>query len=350
MEIYGGRYHYTILLENGDVISWGDNQFHQAQVPAAVNEAAGIETIYAGANQNYAVTTDGELITWGLKGFLCGTDDLGREVTVASHNRVVAGMGSFANIWELAGGTLVGASDDAFSDYGITSDAQKIGDFSSLNAESIIALNPDFVILTGSNSGRGGGVAQTELADTLTAANIPVAYFKVSTFDDYLRMLRTCCDITGNEQAFAENGQAPADKIEQIRAKAEGKQAGSAVVLTTYSGGTRVQSSSTQTGVMLSELGAENIADSNKGLLSDYSLEALIEANPTTIFLLPMGDTDEAAQQALEDQTTANPAWAQLDAVKNNRVITLDPKLFQYKPNNNWDQAYQFLYDALYSE
>lgn len=38
------------------------------------------------------------------------------------------------------------------------------------------------------------------------------------------------------------------------------------------------------------------------------------------------------------------------DAVKNNRVITLDPKLFQYKPNNNWDQAYQFLYDALYSE
>ena len=180
------------------------------------------------------------------------TDDLGREVTVASHNRVVAGMGSFANIWELAGGTLVGASDDAFSDYGITSDAQKIGDFSSLNAESIIALNPDFVILTGSSSGRGGGVAQTELADTLTAANIPVAYFKVSTFDDYLRMLRTCCDITGDEQAFAENGQAPADKIEQIRAKAEGKQAGSAVVLTTYSGGTRVQSSSTQTGVMLS--------------------------------------------------------------------------------------------------
>ena len=259
------------------------------------------------------------------------TDDLGREVTVASHNRVVAGMGSFANIWELAGGTLVGASDDAFSDYGITSD-------------------PDFVILTGSSSGRGGGVAQTELADTLTAANIPVAYFKVTTFDDYLRMLRTCCDITGDEQAYAENGQAVADAINEIRAKAEGQQAGSAVVLTTYSGGTRVQSSSTQTGVMLSELGAENIADSNKGLLSDYSLEALIEANPRTIFLLPMGDSDEAAQKALEDQTTANPAWAQLDAVKNNRVVTLDPKLFQYKPNNNWDQAYQFLYDALYNE
>ncbi len=278
------------------------------------------------------------------------TDDLGREVTVASHERVVAGMGSFANVWELAGGALVGASDDAFSDYGITSDAQKIGDFSSLDAESIIALNPDFVILTGSSSGRGGGVAQTELADTLAAAHIPVAYFKVTTFDDYLHMLRICCDITGDEQAYAENGQKPADKIAEIRAKAEDKQAGSAVVLTTYSGGTRVQTSSTQTGTMLADLGVQNITDSDKGLLSDYSLEALIQDDPQTIFLLPMGSSDEAAQRALAEQTTAQPAWAQLSAVKNDRVVVLDPKLFQYKPNNNWDQAYQVLFDALYGE
>ncbi len=42
------------------------------------------------------------------------TDDLGNQVTVSSHERVVAGMGSFANIWELAGGTLVGASTSIF--------------------------------------------------------------------------------------------------------------------------------------------------------------------------------------------------------------------------------------------
>ena len=49
-------------------------------------------------------------------------------------------------------------------------------------------------------------------------------------------------------------------------------------------------------------------------------------------------------------QTTQNPAWAQLDAVKNDRVVTLDPQLFQYKPNAQWDQAYQVLFDALYGE
>lgn len=119
-----------------------------------------------------------------------------------------------------------------------------------------------------------------------------MAYFKVTTFDDYLRMLRTCCDITGDEQAYAENGQDPADRIAEICAKTEGKQAGSAVVLTTYSGGTRVQSSSTQTGTMLADLGAQNIADSDKGLLSDYSIEALIQDNrkPSSfcLWVIPM--------------------------------------------------------------
>lgn len=278
------------------------------------------------------------------------TDDLGNQVTVSSHERVVAGMGSFANIWELAGGTLVGASSDAFSDYHIKSDAKKVGDFSSLNAETIIALNPDFVILTGASSGRGGGVAQTDLKDTLQAAGIAVAYFNVTTFDDYLRMLKTCCDITCDTEAYEENGTDVAETIDAVKKKVEGKSAGSVAVLTTYSGGTRVQASSTQTGTMLAELGANNIADADKSLLSDYSLESLVKADPDFIFLLPMGDSDEAAQKALKDQTTANPAWNELSAVKKNRVITLDPKLFLYKPNNNWDDAYKELYEALYED
>ena len=278
------------------------------------------------------------------------TDDLSNQVTVSSHERVVAGMGSFANIWELAGGTLVGASSDAFSDYHIKSDAEKVGDFSSLNAETIIALDPDFVILTGANSGRGGGVAQTDLKDTLQTAGIAVAYFNVTTFDDYLRMLKTCCDITGDTEAYEENGAEIAKEIDVTKKKAEGKSAGSVAVLTTYSGGTRVQASSTQTGTMLAELGASNITDADKSLLSDYSLESLVKADPDFIFLLPMGDSDEAAQKALKDQTTANPAWNELSAVKTGRVITLDPKLFLYKPNNNWDDAYEELYEALYED
>ena len=161
---------------------------------------------------------------------------------------------------------------------------------------------------------------------------------------------RTCCDITGDTEAYEENGADVAESIDAIKNKTKGKSAGSVAVLTTYSGGTRVQASSTQTGTMLAELGASNITDVDKSLLSDYSLESLVKADPDFIFLLPMGDSDETAQKALEDQTTANPAWKELSAVKEGRVITLDPKLFLYKPNNNWDDAYKELYEALYED
>ena len=40
----------------------------------------------------------------------------------------------------------------------------------------------------------------------------------------------------------------------------------------------------------------------------------------------------------------------ELTAVKKGHVITLDPKLFLYKPNNNWDDAYEELYKALYED
>lgn len=79
VEIYGGRYHYTVLMENGEVVSWGDNHHGQSTVPASVNNED-IVTVFAGFYQNYAVTADGDLITWGLKGHLMGTDELGRDV------------------------------------------------------------------------------------------------------------------------------------------------------------------------------------------------------------------------------------------------------------------------------
>ncbi len=79
VEIYGGRWHYTALLENGDVISWGNNSHGETKVPEFVNKAQ-IETIFSGYFQNYAVTKEGKILTWGLKGYLLGTDNLGRDI------------------------------------------------------------------------------------------------------------------------------------------------------------------------------------------------------------------------------------------------------------------------------
>ena len=283
------------------------------------------------------------------------TDDLNFEVTVTNPTRVIACMGSFANTWELAGGTLIGASDDALADYALSSkDVTSIGDFTAPNLELILSLEPDFVLMTGSSTGRDGAASQTDLRDALASAGITVAYFNVTSFEDYLRMLKVCTSITERSDLFEENGLAVQERIEVIKeaALAGAKTAGeapTALLMTTYSGGTRVQNSSTMTGIMLAEIGAVNMADENPSLLRDFSLEAIIEINPSFIFVVPMGNDDEAAMKNLKEATEANPAWAALDAVQNGNYQTLDKTLFLYKPNNLWDKSYQTLFDLLYS-
>lgn len=281
------------------------------------------------------------------------TDDMGNEVTVDNPQRVVACMGSFANAWELAGGTLVGVSDDALTAAGWTiesPDVATVGDFTAVNLEAIMALNPDFVIMTSGTGGRGADSSQVDLRDALVGAGIPVAYFEVTTFDDYERLMRTFTDITGRADLYEQNVAKVAEAIDGIVGTVPAENPPTALLLTTFSGGTRVQSSGTQTGAMLADLGVNNLADENKSLLKDFSLEAVIEMDPDFIFVIPMGNDIEAAMRNLEEATAANPAWGSLSAVQNGRYITLDPTLYLAKPNAQWDAAYQGLFDNLYGQ
>lgn len=109
VELYGGIKHYTALLENGEVISWGSDVHGQSTVPASVDEKD-IETVFAGFYQNYAVTTEGETITWGLKGYAFGTDDLGRDILTRLVNagQVTMTVGAIAVIISLVIGIILG--------------------------------------------------------------------------------------------------------------------------------------------------------------------------------------------------------------------------------------------------
>lgn len=279
------------------------------------------------------------------------TDVLGNQVTVTKTDRVVATMGSFAGIWELAGGTLVGAPADGFQSYGIDKDkVASIGDFKAPNLEQIIGLEPDLVILTAARTGYAGAANQVALRETLEASGITTAYFEVTTFEDYLAMLKTCTEMLGTPERYEQYGASVATQIDNIKQQVPKDAHPSVIIMTTFSGGTRVSTSDSQTGVMLKELGAHNIVDDDKSLLKDFSFENVIAQNPDHIFVIPMGNDPQAAEKNFLDQTSQNPAWSTLDAVKQGNVHVLDHNLFLFKPNEEWGQAYQVLFDALYGE
>lgn len=272
------------------------------------------------------------------------TDSLGQELTVDNPQRVVSLMGSFSEVWVLAGGadTLVGTSHDTVDtrDLGIPKDIAIVGTYQNPNIEEIISLNPDLILLSSETTRTDSHVA---LKDALSGAGIPAAYFSVTHFEDYLNMLKICTDITGDAEAYETNGLAVQERIETIIAENRLEESPSVLFLITYSGGIRAQSSDTMTGRMLSDLGCKNIVDDYPSMLEDMSVEKIIETDPDYIFVIPMGNDDALADKALKETVESNPAWNSLSAVKNDRYIILPKDQFLYKPNAHWDESYAYL-------
>lgn len=276
------------------------------------------------------------------------TDSLGREVSVLRGTLDAAVLtGSFADVWTLAGGNVTATAKDAFEDFGlILPDAVNLGTVKEPNLELLFSVNPSFVIASSNTS------SNVELLPILESAGITVAYFEISTFDDYLNMLDICTNITGRKDLYEKNGVNVSDAI------AESKKAFSEedipeseknyLFLRASSGFIKAKGSDDYVlGGILKDLGYINLADSDESLLENLSIESIIKQNPHRIFIVSMGDDTDAAKKNVETMFSENPAWMSLSAVKSGRVHFMDKRLFSLKPNAKWGESYEVLTNLL---
>ena len=107
VDISGGRNHLVVVTEDGNAVAWGGNENNQAKVPA---KATNIAKLASGYYQNCIIKEDGSVVTWGLKGYLLGTDNLGRNVfyRILKGGQMTMTVGFIAVIIQFAIGILVG--------------------------------------------------------------------------------------------------------------------------------------------------------------------------------------------------------------------------------------------------
>ena len=108
VSLAGGRYHYVGLTDAGSVVAWGDNAFGQIKLPSSVSE--GITQIFSGFYQNYALDEDGNVHSWGLKGYVFGTDGLGRDILtrLVHGGKMTMTIGAIAVVISTVIGIIVG--------------------------------------------------------------------------------------------------------------------------------------------------------------------------------------------------------------------------------------------------
>jgi len=274
------------------------------------------------------------------------TDAMGYQVSLMSWNRVVSLYGSFAEVWLLAGGTLAGTTSDAVEerDLDLPADTAIVGTVKEPNLEEIIAAEPDFVILAADIAG------QADLHDALTAAAIPHAYYRTDTFAEYLAMLEQFCTFTGRQDLYEKNGLAVQTEIEAVLESVKGRPAPTALLIRAFSSGAKAKGADNLAGVILEDLGADNLVSRHESLLEELSMEEIMAADPDFLFITTMGSTDEAAMRYMAETFESNPAWGSLSAVKNGRYLLLPRDLFHYKPNARWGESYAYLANILYAD
>lgn len=276
------------------------------------------------------------------------TDDLNREVSINNPQRVAVLLGSFAHMWTLAGGEVIASADDAWEEFDInlSEDAVNLGHTKSISLEKLFGVQPDLIIASVNTR------IHIEWKDTLEKANIPVAYFSVNDFNDYLRVLKICTQITGRDDLYIKNGGNVKQEVESIIEESKQRVAdkGTYKVLSLRASASSVRAKNSYDNVlgeMLKNLGCINIADTNESLLENISIEYIIQEDPDFIFFVQQGNDLEGVKKNIDTFINQNPAWKNLTAVKENRVYIMDKSLYTLKPNNRWGEAYKKLEEIL---
>ena len=273
------------------------------------------------------------------------TDIYGNSANLNKHSKIVSCYGSSAECLMRAGLEPVGVTEDAIEDHGLrfSEDVKIVGTVKEINLEQLTQCDPDYVMLSADLS------AHLKLEESLKELGLSYGFFRIDTFSDYKDFMKTLCDISLRDDLYKENVTKPQENIEKILAKIPENQSKDFLLIRAYSSGIKAKGDDNLAGQLLKELGGKNIADSHPSILEDLSLEQIINDDPQFIFVSFMG-SEKAAKEYLKENFENNPAFSSLKAVKNSNYILLPKDLFHYKPNNRWDESYEYLAKILYPE
>lgn len=275
-------------------------------------------------------------------------DGRGQEVTINKNpQRAVVLYNSFLEVWMDNGGSVVGKLEPTVGqEIPGVEDAEIIGKLGAISVEKIISVEPDLIILNSTQK------SQLELIPSFEDVNIPVIAIDYVGLDDYLTMTRLFTALNGREDLFKSNALDIVEEIDNILSVIPEEQEHKILLIMASAKSVSARDSSSYVGMMLEDLNTINIADDSGGALStkNFSMEKILEEDPDFIFVQTTGSDLDATIDRLKEDTEANPAWASLSAVQNDRYIILPKDMYMLKANLRYAEAYENLATIIYPE
>jgi iron complex transport system substrate-binding protein len=265
------------------------------------------------------------------------TDDLGTEVTIeAEPQRIVSMAPNHTEILYALGlgDKVVGVTE--YCNY--PPDAQekpKVGGFSNIDLEQVVGLNPDLVL--------GTSIHAQNVGPALVERGLKVVLINPETVDDVLEKIVLVGRVAGREEAATTLADELRGRIEATMDKAQ--EAGNRPrVYWELSNDLYTAGPGSFIDDLITRAGGINIAADAQEQWPQLNLEVLILADPEVIVLAdhPYGETVEGVK--------ARPGWADISAVKNDRIVEILDDNLVSRPGPRMAEALEFVAKALHPE
>ena len=270
----------------------------------------------------------------------------GEEVTLKKHpKRTVIGYGSFAKVWDLAGGTAVGVPKLKEKDALPQSmrALPLIGLPTVPNPEKIALVKPDLVLLSSKLT------RHHAVASLLRQSGTDAVCVTYNNYHDFNALLDLFCRLNGKTVRQLPAAAKVTSEVETICAGVKGRKAPRCAIVFASANGFSLESDRTNTGVMAKMLGAENILKKSSRLRMSFSYEQLLLDDPEVIFIIMMG-SHKMLQEKFRNEFMSQPAWKEMKAAQSGRVHFLPTDLFLYLPGPDYPKAFRYLKNLLYPE
>lgn len=215
-------------------------------------------------------------------------------------------------------------------------DIPEIGSSFSLDFEKVLSVGTELLI--------GDYLFKDKIENLAKQYGIDTFYIDTSSYDKFLRDIEELGKKINKEKEASNLVQRFKDPLNNLSSVNKNLKV---AIISGTSESNMLATEESYVGSLVKALGVKNIV--NEIMVSDLgvqavnnyvnlNLEQLLVNQPDLILTFGHGNMDEA-NKSLEKLFEENPAWMNLEAVKNSKIYNLDSNLFGTSANINIDKA-----------
>ncbi|CEP42197.1 ABC transporter substrate-binding protein [Paraclostridium sordellii] len=267
-----------------------------------------------------------------------------KEETTEKKPSVVAATVSGAQVLDKLDANVVGVPTTKMTLPEKLKGLPEVGQAMSPDLEIVASLEPDVFVMD--------NMFKEKVEESMKKYDLDTFYFDTSTYTNFLTSIEKLGAKIGQEKEATK----VINELKDVEKEAIKNKKGEAPKVAIIFGGGEnfmLATESSYLGDLVKTVGAKNITNnldtSVKSPYIQFSLEQILEQNPDYILRFAHGEIEQT-KKAFDSAFDKNPAYKELDAVKNNKVIDLDPSIFNVSANLQVKEAIKTLGETFYGK